>query len=95
MNMYFVYILSNSRRTVFYVGVTNNIIRRVQEHRDGVPNSFASKYHCTDLLYFEETNDVREAITWGKTVKKFRREKKLQLIKNVNPAFLDLTPSFM
>ena len=87
----FVYIITNYANTVFYTGVTNNIQRRVYEHKTGiVDNSFSKKYHLYKLVWFEEFNSPKEAIVIEKKVKDMRREKKLKLIKDKNPKFNDL-----
>ncbi len=91
MNAYYVYIMSNSRRTVFYVGMTNNLDRRVAEHQAGSLQGFTMQYNCADLLYFEETSRVDDAILREKQLKKWSRAKKLGLIKTLNPDLRDLS----
>ena len=89
--MYYVYILSNSLNTVIYKGVTNDLIRRVYEHKHHAdPDSFTAKYNVTKLVYFEETSDVRSAIEREKQIKSWKREKKNQLIETDNPNWDDL-----
>ena len=89
--MYYVYILSNSLNTVIYTGVTNDLIRRVYEHKHHVdPNSFTAKYHVTKLVYYEATGDVRSAIEREKQLKGWRRSKKNALIRCMNPNWADL-----
>jgi len=87
---YYVYILTNQRHTVYYTGVTNDLRRRMEEHRQKVVEGFTKRYNITKLLYYEETADVRSAIEREKQVKDYRREKKLTLIALMNPAFKDL-----
>jgi putative endonuclease len=84
---YFVYILTNAKKTVLYVGVTNDLARRLQEHYDnrGNPQTFAGKYYCYYLVYWEMFKDVRYAIEREKEIKKWRREKKEALIGTLNP----------
>ena len=88
---YYVYILTNKNKNVLYTGVTNDLIRRVYEHKQHFDkNSFTSKYNVTNLVYFEETNDVKAAIEREKQIKSWNRIKKFFLIKEKNPAFEDL-----
>lgn len=87
--VYFVYILTNHSRTL-YVGVTNNLVRRVFEHRQKVVEGFTKKYNVTQLVYFEQTPDVRAAIAREKQIKGWLRAKKIALIEGVNPAWKDL-----
>ena len=84
---YFVYITTNSTKSTVYVGMTNDIPSRVLEHglNAGDPGTFAGKYHCFNLVCYEEYKYVDEAITREKEIKKWRREKKNQLIESVNP----------
>jgi putative endonuclease len=86
---YFVYILSNNHG-VLYVGVTNDLRRRIHQHRTGESLGFTSRYHVGRLLYWEDTPDIRCAIAREKEIKSWRREKKLALIRTVNPRFRDL-----
>ncbi|MCV9388508.1 GIY-YIG nuclease family protein [Reichenbachiella ulvae] len=86
-----VYIMTNARHTVLYVGVTSNLIARVQEHKDKVyPSSFTSKYNVFKLVYFEGFHSIEEAIDREKQVKKYRREKKDALVNQTNPEWKDL-----
>jgi putative endonuclease len=87
---FFLYILA-SRRRVLYVGVTNNLERRLAEHRSGAFAGFTCRYHVNRLVYIETTSDVRAAITREKQIKAWRREKKLALIESTNPGFNDLS----
>ena len=89
---YFVYITTNPGKTVFYTGVTNDLVTRMQQHYDnrGNPSSFAGKYYCYRLLYFERYTDVNQAIEREKDIKDLSREKKQELIKAVNPNWLFL-----
>ena len=90
---YYVYILTNKNKNVLYTGVTRNLIRRIYEHKNHLdPNSFTAKYRVTQLVYFEETTDVRAAIEREKQIKSWRRMKKLFLIREKNPAMEDLYP---
>ena len=88
---YYVYILTNKNKNVLYTGVTNDLIRRVYEHKHHFDkNSFTSKYNVTNLVYFEETNDAKAAIEREKQIKSWSRMKKFFLIKEKNPALDDL-----
>ena len=86
---YYVYILTNRVRTL-YVGVTNNLTRRVYEHKQKLVPGFTKKYNLTWLAYFEETTDVRAAIAREKQIKGWRRSKKIALIESMNPRWRDL-----
>jgi putative endonuclease len=83
----YVYITSNPSRRVFYIGVTNSLERRIAEHFNNKGNSetFAVKYYCYELIYFEIFNDIKKAICREKELKSWSREKKLELVKAVNP----------
>ncbi|MEZ4968601.1 MAG: GIY-YIG nuclease family protein [Flavobacteriaceae bacterium] len=85
---HFVYITTNEYRTALYVGVTNNIQRRLSQHYFDSQNSkksFAGKYNCMYLVYYEGFENPKDAIVWGKEIKKWRREKKNSLISAFNP----------
>ena len=88
--MYYVYILTNQKNSVFYIGVTNDIVRRIYEHKHKLVDGFTKKYNLDKLVYFEETNDVISAIRREKQLKKLLRVKKISLIKAKNPDFNDL-----
>lgn len=90
MKNYFVYILTNPTNTVLYIGVTNNLERRIYEHKNELIDSFTKKYNLKKLVYFEETSDIASAIAREKQLKNWRREWKFNLIKNLNPGLLDL-----
>ena len=93
---YYVYILSNRYCNVLYVGVTNDLIRRIYEHKNHLDkDSFTSKYNVTRLVYFEETTDVRAAIEREKQIKSWNRDKKTTLIMEVNPKWVDLYPRLL
>jgi putative endonuclease len=91
MHRYYVYLLTNKNNKVMYVGVTNNLERRVYEHKKKQVPGFTEKYNVNRLVYFEETQDVRIAIAREKEIKKWRREKKNQLVVAVNPEWRDLS----
>ncbi len=86
----FVYILSNKNRTTFYIGMTNDLERRVREHRTGEGSVFTGKYKLFDLLYFEICKDIKTAIRREKQLKRWHREWKINLIKTSNPDLKDL-----
>jgi putative endonuclease len=83
----YVYITSNPGRTVFYTGVTNSLERRISEHfnNKGKIETFAGKYYCYELVYFEIFQDIKAAINREKEFKSLSKEKKLELIKIINP----------
>jgi len=85
---YYVYILSSRSRTL-YVGVTNNLARRLAQHRRG-QSTFTRRYRICRLVYFETTNDAMSAIAREKQIKAYRRSKRTALITSVNPAWNDL-----
>lgn len=87
---FFVYIASNKNETVFYTGVTNDLVRRMTEHRDKSIAGFTSRYNISKLLYYEETPDPRSAIEREKQIKKYSRKKKLDLILKQNPNMQNL-----
>jgi len=91
---YYVYLLSNWNNRVLYVGVTNDLERRVYEHREKLIEGFTRKYNVTKLVYFEETPDVLAAIAREKEIKKWRREKKNRLLNMMNPEWRDLAEDF-
>ena len=87
---YYVYIMTNKSRTL-YVGVTNNLERRVHEHQQKLVAGFTSKYNVTQLAYFEGTQDIHAAIAREKQIKGWVRRKKIALIESVNPKWKDLS----
>ena len=88
---WFIYIITNYTNSVLYTGVTNNLSRRVWEHKTNlIKSSFAKRYRLYKLIWFEEFSSPREAIEAEKKIKGLRREKKLNLIKEKNPDFQDL-----
>ncbi|MFI5351878.1 MAG: GIY-YIG nuclease family protein [Candidatus Binatales bacterium] len=87
---YYVYILASLSRTL-YIGVTNDLERRVLEHVEELTPGFTSKYHIKRLVYFEEFGDIEAAIAREKQLKGWRREKKTRLIESMNPKWNDLS----
>ncbi len=88
--MYYVYIMTNKYNTVLYIGVTNDIIRRVYEHKNGMIEGFTNKYRCHKLVWYQETNDIESAIVQEKRMKKWKREYKENVINEFNPKWKDL-----
>jgi len=88
--MYLIYILASNSGTL-YIGVTNNLERRVEEHKSGLIEGFTKKYECKKLVYFEEYNYINDAIAREKQIKGWRRSKKEALIRTMNPGWRDLT----
>jgi putative endonuclease len=84
-----VYIITNAQRTVLYAGVTNDLAQRLKEHylNKGTPKSFAGKYYCYHLIYFEEFEFINDAISREKEIKGWIREKKIWLINTLNPTW--------
>ncbi len=91
MKSYYVYITTNKSKTVLYIGVTNDLERRMHEHRQRTHPGFASKYYCSRLIYFEDTDDINVAIAREKQLKGWRRSKKELLINKDNPNWVDLS----
>ena len=87
---YYVYIITNPKRTVLYIGVTNNLKYRIWRHRNKINDCFTSKYNVNILIHFEPFSDIRYAIAREKELKAWRREKKEALINKDNPKWLDL-----
>ena len=92
--MYYVYILSNWNDAVLYIGVTNDLQRRLYEHQNHLADGFTDKYNVHKLVYFEHTDDVRSAIAREKQLKGWRREKKNALISRTNPTWSDLSKNW-
>jgi putative endonuclease len=90
MKHYYVYIMTNRSQTL-YTGVTNNLQRRMYEHKHNLVAGFTSKYQITRLVYFEETSDVYAAIAREKEIKGWLRPKKIALIESMNPDWRDLS----
>ena len=91
---YYVYILTNSHRNVLYTGITNDLVRRVYEHKHHLDKgSFTAKYNVEYLVYYEVTSDVKTAIEREKQIKGWNRKRKNQLVESTNPDWLDLYES--
>lgn len=90
MRLYYVYIVTNRPYGVLYTGMTNDLELRVYQHREKLVPGFTSRYDCRKLVYFEETDDVAEAITREKQIKGWLRSKKIALIESMNSEWEDL-----
>ena len=90
MKQYYVYMLTNYTNKVLYTGITNNLVRRIYEHKNNVVSGFTQQYNVSKLIYYEIYNDVYTAISREKTIKNLLRRKKIDLIKTLNPNFEDL-----
>ena len=86
-----VYIMTNHTNTTFYIGVTNNLLRRVFEHKNKQNDGFTAKYNLNKLVYFEITPLIEDAINREKQLKNWKRDWKIDLIKRKNPNFIDLS----
>jgi putative endonuclease len=87
---YYVYMMSNEYGNVLYVGITNNLLRRAYEHREGTVRGFSDKYKTKKLVFFEIYSSVYEAIAREKQIKGMRRQKKNDLVSALNPEWADL-----
>ena len=88
---YYTYIMSNLNNTTLYIGVTDNLERRVVEHKSGSGSAFTSKYHCVKLVYYESFSDINQAIAREKQLKGWKRERKDALIDTINKERNDLS----
>ena len=90
MKEYYVYMLTNHTGTL-YVGITNDLLRRLYEHKHKLVEGFTSRYKIDQLVYYEATNDVRSAIAREKQIKGWVRVRKVALIESINPGWSDLS----
>jgi putative endonuclease len=90
MQQYYVYILASKKNGTIYVGVTGDLIKRIYEHKQNLIDGFTQKYGVHDLVYYEVHNEIEEAITREKQIKKWNRNWKLRLIEERNPDWKDL-----
>jgi putative endonuclease len=88
--VYFVYILASQKNGTLYVGITNDLVRRVHEHKEGLADGFSKRYGVHMLVWFESTQSVEAAIEKEKQIKNWKREWKVALIEKDNPAWADL-----
>ena len=91
MNQNAVYIMTNYLNSTFYIGVTNNLYRRVKEHKDKYNKGFTSKYNLCKFVYFEISDSIEIAILREKQLKNWKRQWKIDLIQSINPSFKDLS----
>lgn len=91
---YAVYILTNYNETTFYIGVTGNLQKRIWEHKNKVVEGFTKKYNVDRLVYYELTEDVESALNREKQLKRWHRQWKINLIKEMNPEFKDLSENW-
>ncbi len=87
---YYIYIMTNRRNTVLYIGVTNNLIQRIYEHKEKLVDGFAKKYNVTKLVYYEVFEDIENAISREKQLKAGSRQKKIDLINQMNRGWREL-----
>ncbi len=87
---YWVYIMTNTHNTVIYSGVTNNLARRVYEHKNGLVGIFTKKYNINKLVYYEVTDNIYSAFAREKQIKGGSRKKKIDLVNSLNPEWKDL-----
>ncbi|MDX2095520.1 MAG: GIY-YIG nuclease family protein [Alphaproteobacteria bacterium] len=90
MKTYYVYIMTNKRNGTLYTGMTNDLVRRVYEHRSGIVEGFTKKYGLKMLVWYEQHSDVNEAIKREKNIQAWKREWKMNLIQSVNLEWVDL-----
>ncbi|MBC7765214.1 MAG: GIY-YIG nuclease family protein [Hyphomonadaceae bacterium] len=95
MRSYYVYIMTNKHHTVLYTGMTNDLMRRVFEHKDGKTAGFTQIYNVHKLIYFETSSDVQSVIAREKQIKGWARQKKIDLIATTNPNWNDLYNELM
>ena len=94
-HVYFVYLLASKPQGTLYVGVTNDLLRRVTEHKAGIVPGFTKKYGVRTLVWFETHGDINQAIAREKQIKRWRRDWKKNLIERDNPHWIDLYPSLL
>ena len=92
---YYVYILTNMNNNVMYIGVTNNLVNRVRQHREKINNGFSKRYNVNKLVYYEVYEDVYEAISREKQLKNWRRDWKNNLVESVNKKWEDLSNNIL
>jgi len=92
---YFVYMLASKPRGTLYVGVTNNLIRRVFEHKNKLIEGFTEQYDVNLLVWYESSESIESAIAYEKKLKRWRREWKIEMIEEQNPEWVDLYPQIV
>ena len=93
MGQYFVYMLASKRNGTLYIGVTNNLLKRVHQHKNDVTEGFTRKYNVHSLVYYEVFNRIQDAIMREKQMKKWKRQWKIELLEKSNPNWEDLFES--
>ena len=93
MGQYFVYMLASKRNGTLYIGFTNNLLKRIHQHKNDVTEGFTRKYNVHSLVYYEVFNRIQDAITREKQMKKWKRQWKMELIEKSNPNWEDLFES--
>lgn len=93
--LYYVYILANQKNGTLYIGVTNDLIRRVDEHKKEIHDGFTKQYKVTLLVYYETTETIESAIVREKQLKRWKRAWKIKLIEEMNPEWYDLYASLL
>ncbi len=94
MKTYYIYILTNKNDNVMYIGVTGDLQRRLYEHKNHLVTGFTDKYNVDKLVYFEASDDIKEAINREKQIKGWVRAKKDALVESVNPEWIDLSSTW-
>ncbi len=89
-NRYYVYILASKRNGTLYIGITSNLFKRIYEHKNNLVEGFTKKYNIHNLVYYEITEDVNNAISREKQLKRWKRNWKIELIEKNNPKWKDL-----
>jgi len=95
MNHYYVYIMASGKNGTLYIGVTNDIARRVFEHKNHEVKGFTEKYNVDKLVYYEETDDIWSALEREKQLKNWHRQWKINQIEKTNPGWVDLSNDFL
>ncbi|MFA6096306.1 MAG: GIY-YIG nuclease family protein [Candidatus Paceibacterota bacterium] len=90
MKRYFIYILASKRNGTLYIGITNDLIRRISEHKNNLIDGFTKRYSVHNLVYYEDAIDIGSAIEREKLLKKWKRKWKIELIEKSNPEWKDL-----
>ena len=94
MKTYYVYILASGQNSTLYIGITSDLIERIQQHKTEVFDGFTKRYSVNKLVYFQQTNDIKSAIQREKQLKKWNRAWKLRIIEEMNPEWRDLYDDF-
>ena len=92
---YYVYLMTNKRKTVLYTGITSDLLQRVQQHRMGSGGAFTKRYNVNRLVYYESTNDVQVALAREKQIKSWSRKRKEDLIATITPTWNDLVSEIL